>query len=167
MSEAIGAVADALRTSMRQGRMPFLEVSSNSMAPLLHQGDQVGLAPVAAQQLRSGDIVTFVENGHFTTHRFWQREGELLRSRGDRSSEFDRPWRDDALVGRVVVCRRAGRSLPLDKGPGRRLNRLLFTLGQWERRLLAWPLPARFIRVAMRGAAILATAVSTRARVAL
>lgn len=147
--------------------MPFLEVSSNSMAPLLRRGDRIGLAPVQPHQLRSGDIVTFIENGHLTTHRFWSREGDYLQSRGDRSPHFDPLWRRDALVGRVVVRQAAARSFWLDQGVGLYLNRLLFTAGRWESRLLRWHLPARPVRVAIRGLATLLTAAGSRVQEAL
>lgn len=160
VSEALGAVADALQASMRQGHMPFLEVSSNSMAPLLKEGDRVGLAPVPPHQLRRGDIVTFLENGHFTTHRFWSYDGDYLHSRGDRSPIFDRPWRQDTLLGRVVVCEREGRPLWLDRGAGRNLNRLLFVLGRWEHRLVAWRLPIRPVRAGIRALSNLAASLN-------
>lgn len=156
VSEAIGAVADALRASMRQGRMPFLEVSSNSMAPLIYKGDRIGLAPITPHHLRRGDIVTFAENSHFTTHRFWSYDGEFLHSRGDRSPAFDRPWPPSALVGRVVVCERAGNPLWLDCGAGRSLNQLLCTFSRWETRLLDWELPIRPVRAGIRALAVLA-----------
>ncbi|MDT8305327.1 MAG: S24 family peptidase [Anaerolineae bacterium] len=162
--EAVHAVVDALKTSMRQGRMPFLEVSSNSMAPLLRRGQRIGLAPAQAHQLRSGDVVTFLEDGHLTTHRFWGRDDPYLKSRGDRSGQFDRPWRREALIGRVVMYQAAGRSMWLDHGTGRYLNRLLFCAGKCEERLLAWCLPARPVRVAIRLLATMMTAAAYRSR---
>lgn len=158
----MSAVADALQVSMRQGRMPFLEVSSNSMAPLLQRGDRIGLSPVQPHQLRSGDIVTFIEQDHLTSHRFWSHEGDYLKSRGDRNPQFDPLWRRDALVGRVVVRQAAARSLWLDQGAGLYLNRLLFAAGRWEGRLLGWRLPARPVRIVIRGLATLLTVAGSR-----
>jgi hypothetical protein len=162
VSKAIGAVSEALRASLKQGRMPFLEVSSNSMAPLLRRGDSVGLAP--ARQLRQGDLVTFLDNGHLTTHRFWGETAQLMVSRGDRSSAFDRPWAPDALLGRVVVRRRENRSLALDHGPGERLSQRLYTLARWETRLLQRRLPAPLVRRAIYALALLLAAAAGRPR---
>lgn len=143
--------------------MPFLEVSSNSMAPLLRRGDAVGLALAGRQQLHQGDLVTFCEDGQLTTHRFWGEAAQQMISRGDRSSAFDRPWAPDALLGRVVVRRRADRSLALDRGRGARLSWRLYTLARWERRLLQRRLPAPLVRRAIYGLALLVEMVETAA----
>lgn len=140
------AVAGALRAGMGQGRMPFLEVTSNSMAPLLQRGDQVGLAAARPEQLQQGDVVTFVDGAHLTTHRYWGRAGDRLQSRGDRTGAFDQPWQPDALVGRVVVRRRRGASFWLDLGLGRRLNRFLYRLSLMGQQLHTRGLPGRLVR---------------------
>src|SRR5690606_29804239 len=154
-----GAVADALRASLGQGRMPFLEITSDSMTPLLRRGDQVGLAATAPEQLQRGDIVTFLENEHLTTHRYWGQMAGRLLSRADRSGAFDRPWLPQALVGRVVVRRRAGAGLWLDAGAGRQLNRLLFRWCVAGQRLSTLGLPRRLVRAAWLAFAVPAAAV--------
>jgi hypothetical protein len=164
VSEAIGVVAEALRASMRQGRMPFLEVSSNSMAPLLRQGDSVGLAPALSQQLQRGDLITFVENGHFTTHRYWGQTAEQMLTRGDRSATFDQPWTAASLVGRAVVRRRGSRALLLYRGTGARLLRFHYFLARSERRILQAPLPARLVRRLFHALALLVAFAGDRPR---
>ncbi len=128
--------------------MPFLEITSDSMTPLLRRGDRVGLAAATPEQLRRGDIVTFVENDHLTTHRYWGQMAGRLLSRADRSGAFDRPWLPQALVGRVVVRRRARAGLRLDVGAGRRLNHLLFRWSVAGQRLSTLGLPRRLVRAA-------------------
>lgn len=152
------AVAEALRVSLGQGRMPFLEITSDSMTPLLRRGDQVGLAPVRPELLQRGDIVTFVENEHLTTHRYWGQMAGRLLSRADRSGAFDRPWQPQALVGRVVVRRRTGAGLWLDTGRGQQLNRLLFQGCVAGQRLSMLGLPRRFVRAAWLAFAVPAAA---------
>lgn len=144
--QTTGAVAEALRASMGQGRSPFLEITSDSMTPLLRRGDQVGLAAAQPEQLQRGDIVTFVEDGHLTTHRYWGELAGRLLSRSDRSGAFDRPWPPQALVGRVVVRRRAGASFSLDTGAGRQLNRFLYRWSVAGQRLSMLGLPRRLVR---------------------
>lgn len=144
--------------------MPFLEVSSNSMAPLLRRGDSVGLAMALPQQLQHGDLITFVENGHFTTHRYWGNTAEQMLTRGDRSATFDQPWTAASLVGRVVVRRRGSRSLLLDSGPGGRLSRFHYFLARCERRLLQVPLPARLVRRLFHALALLVALAGDRSR---
>jgi hypothetical protein len=157
-------VADMIRQSMQQGETPFLTISSNSMAPLLKIGDQIGLEPVEPGQLQAGDIITRQQNDHFLTHRFWGFDEQgRLQTRGDRPFTFDMAADPIQLLGRVIVRRRAGQELALTVGAGHRLNRHLAWLGQMEWRLLARfgrpnrprPLPVRFIRRLIYGWAIL------------
>ena len=133
----LSLVADLLRQSLAAGQMPFLTISSGSMAPLLQSGDQVGLEPIEANQLMMGDIVTLVQDGHFLTHRFWGMDDERrLQTRGDRPLTPDAPSQVGQLLGRVAVRRRHNRELGLQVGAGRRLNQHLAWLVQVESYLL-------------------------------
>ena len=135
-------IADMLRQSLVNGQTPFLTISSNSMAPLLKIGDQVGLEPANVSQLKIGDIITLVQDSHLLTHRFWglDRDG-LLQTRGDRPLSFDSAMPSTQLLGRVIVRRRASQVLALNSGPGQWLNRHLTQLYKTEARLLNLPLP--------------------------
>jgi hypothetical protein len=136
-------IADMLRQSMANGQMPFLTISSNSMAPLLKTGDQVGLEAVEPGQLRAGDIITLVQGGHLLTHRFWGLDAEgRLHTRGDRPLALDAPGNPDQLLGRIVVRRRQNRELLLHTGAGRQLNRHLVWLVRVESRLLTGHVPS-------------------------
>ena len=128
--------AAMLQQSMAQGQTPFLTVTSDSMAPLLKTGDQIGLEPTAVSQLRPGDIITLAPKGDILTHRFWSLEMGQIRTRGDRLLLFDPLWPPDCLLGRVIVRRRNGRSLSFTSGRGQRLNRHLARLTQIENRLI-------------------------------
>jgi hypothetical protein len=136
-------IADMLRQSMANGQMPFLTISSNSMAPLLKTGDQVGLEAVEPGQLRAGDIITLVQEGHLLTHRFWGLDGQgRLHTRGDRPLAPDAPGKADQLLGRIVVRRRQNRELSLQTGIGRRLNHHLAWLVRVESSLLTGHAPS-------------------------
>ncbi len=125
-----------LRQSMAQGEMPFLTISSGSMAPLLKIGDQIGLEPIAPSRLSLGDIVTVAPEGDLLTHRFWGMKDGQLRTRGDRPLLFDPLWPPDCLLGRVVVRKRNGRTLSFTSGRGKRLNRHLAWLIMTESHFL-------------------------------
>lgn len=118
-------IANMLRQGLAQGQTPFLTISSDSMAPLLKSGDQVGLETAEISHLHPGDIITLVTEADLLTHRFWGLTEGQLRTRGDRSLLYDPLWSPDCLLGRVIVRRRNGRSLPLDSGRGKRLHRHL------------------------------------------
>ena len=128
-------IADMLRQSLEQGDTPFLTISSDSMAPLLKTGDQVGLEPVEPFQLNPGDIITLAPEGDLLTHRFWGMGNGCLRTRGDRPLVFDPLWTSDCLLGRVIVRKRNGRSLSFTSGWGQRLNRHLAWLIKLENKL--------------------------------
>ena len=133
-------VTTLLREGLVAGYMPFLSVSSGSMAPLLRVGDEIGVQPVALHQLRVGDVVVVSDGSQLLTHRFCGREASRVSAafvtRGDRTLAHDRPWREEELLGRVVVRRRKEHLLWLDYGPGRWLNGRLAGLAQREERWL-------------------------------
>ncbi len=129
-------IAEMLREGLARGDMPFLTISSGSMAPLLKAGDQVGLEAVDPLQLDAGDIVTLAPEGDLLTHRFWGWEGSRLRTRGDRLLMIDPLWPPDCLLGRVIVRQRNGRTLSFTSGKGQRLNRHLARLNLSESHFL-------------------------------
>lgn len=133
-------ISEMLREGMRLGHMPFLTVTSGSMEPLLRVGDEVGLQPIRAHQLQSGDIVVIAGHDLVLTHRFMGlREAnghKVIVTRGDRVVSRDKPWAEDQLLARVVARRRDGYTLWLDFGAGRRLNTALARLSWLEERIL-------------------------------
>ncbi len=119
---APSVVAELLRDGMKRGQRPYLTITSGSMRPLLHIGDEVQLEPVYPAELQVGDIVTVVAPVTLLTHRFYgwiEREGEnWLLTRGDRFLTFDSLWHPEHLVGRVFARRRQHQRLLL-RGEGR------------------------------------------------
>ncbi len=130
-------VAELLQESAANGRTPFLTLVSNSMAPLLRAGDQVGLELIAPAGLQPGDLVVLRTEADMVTHRFWGRTPAGLITRGDRPLTFDAPWAEEDMVGRVICRRRGNRELSLQQGSGRALNRHLFWLARQETKLFA------------------------------
>lgn len=130
------ALAGLLKEAMAAGQLPFFEVTSGSMAPLLRVGDEVGVQSVSLNQLRKGDVVVVCDRDHMWTHRYCGSkqtdEGAFFVTRGDRSLVHDRLWAADQLLGRVVVRRRDGQQLWLDYGQGHRLNRSLARLSHYD-----------------------------------
>lgn len=133
-------LADLLQHGMEAGKLPYVTITSNSMAPLLQVDDQVGVQPVSAEQLRPGDLVMVEGTAELMTHRYWrtwEHSGQrYLITRGDRLIHFDSPWPTNRLVGRIVSRRRRQHRLDLDAGPGRWLNHRLAGLTTLEMKLL-------------------------------
>lgn len=146
------ALADMLRSSIQQGQLPTLAVTSNSMMPLLMRGDEVTLTALPSEAPLPGDVITFLSGQSLVTHRFWRtdlRDGRTYwLTRGDRPLQFDPPFLPEQAIGRVDARHRNGRTLFLSSGAGAKLNRHLAALAQWEQRchpnrllhrlLLAW-----------------------------
>ena len=143
-------IHDLLQESMQQGKQPFVNVISDSMAPLIRQGDQVRIAPVKIEELEPGDIVVVSSESYLITHRYWGLFNQLgeakLITKGDRPGNFDRPAPASQLVGRVVARRRNDRLLRLMNGPGQWLNRQLTRLAALDIRLFTEPIgdPAQY-----------------------
>jgi hypothetical protein len=120
-------VAELLRDGMKHGQRPYLTITSGSMRPLIHIGDEVQLEPVGPADLQVGDIITIVAPATLLTHRFYgwiEKDGQSwLLTRGDRYLNADSPWSAGLLVGRVIARRRQNQRLVLREGRGRWLGR--------------------------------------------
>lgn len=164
----LSIVASLLQDSLVAGHIPYLTVTSGSMAPLLRIGDQVGMQQVALEHLRLGDIVVVCHLDVLLTHRFYgmrhNAAGELdgyYVTRGDRLRGYDPVWNKHQLVGRVVVRRRGGQLMWLDYGRGLWLNRRLAQLAQVEQKTtkklyaheMKQQLPERLVRIGFRALA--------------
>jgi len=163
-------LTELIKKSLNNGTTAVLTVTSNSMSPLLRQGDQVFLKPTSLEKLHIGDVVTITAVSDLITHRFWgtaEDNGQLtLRTRGDRPLRHDPAHAAADLLGRITARRRRGRELSLVIGLGGWLNRYLALLSGWEWRWLHGrlrpnqpPLSLRLIRRAIYTWACLLTAV--------
>jgi signal peptidase I len=125
-----------IQDSLAQGQHPRLTVSSNSMAPLIRQADQIILEAVQPEQLTPGDIITLADGPQFLTHRIWaiDRSGPdpSILTRGDRPLAFDRRHELQAVVGRVMGRTRGRRTLSFQAGAGRWLQAYLWRVVRWE-----------------------------------
>lgn len=139
----ITTVSELLRGGMKNGQRPYLTITSGSMRPLIHIGDEVQLEPVRLSDLQVGDIITIAAPATLLTHRFYgwveKDDQRWLLTRGDRFLTSDSPWSDELLVGRVIARRRHNQRLLLQEGLGGWIGRhvahiaaaegLLFTPG--------------------------------------
>jgi hypothetical protein len=107
------AVLPALRDLARE-RPIELTVRGDCMAPRLHDGDLVAVAP--ARRYWPGDLVAFhTPQGRIALHRmlgFRLLAGRLAYvTRGDRSASPDTPLAADRLLGRAAVPASLGERL--------------------------------------------------------
>ena len=125
-------VSDLIREEMAQGTTFHFRVISGSMAPLIAAGDEIVVEQAGADRLRRGDIVLYTASGTFHTHRLLARRRHgsaiLLVTKGDAALNPDQPWREEQLLGKVVAIIRENRTIDLESGKWRAINRLLGVL---------------------------------------
>lgn len=160
------AEADLLRETLRRLPAASITVAGSSMAPLLRPGDLIGVQRVAPEEIRPGQIITFIspdEPDFLVTHRAVGLDRRaappLLLARGDRSLVFDPPISAERILGYVTWRQRDGRVLRLDQGAGAWLSAYLGRAAERERRLVTGvPLPAGLPPAAARAASDAAVA---------
>ena len=145
-------VNDLIREEMAQGTAFCFRVISGSMAPLIAAGDEVVVERASADRLRRGDIVLYTVDGAFHTHRLLARRrrgnATLLVTKGDATLNPDQPWREEQLWGKVVAIRRKDRTVDLEGGKWRAMNRLLGILAALQVTALR---VARWVKVVIIG----------------
>ena len=107
-----------------------LQVSGESMAPLLRPEEHVIAAPVPAGDLRRGDLVVVRRQGVLVTHRLAAHSvGDGWYTKGDNSLGVDPLVPADAILGRVVALEVLGGLLDTSGWRWTILNRILGWIG--------------------------------------
>jgi hypothetical protein len=132
--------AKLLLEALERGQLPFVHLSSDSMAPLFRRSDQIQLGQVDPGGPSVGDIVVTGAIDDLLAHRFWGAQvldgNPYLLTRGDRLAHYDPYTPETQLRAIVIARRRSGRTLSLQTGPGAWLNRTLTKLARADARLM-------------------------------
>lgn len=143
---------DLIREEMAKGIAFCFRIISGSMAPLIAAGDEVVVERASAARLRRGDIVLYAANGIFHTHRLLARRrrgnATLLVTKGDATLNPDQPWREKQLWGKAVAVRKGDRTIDLQDGKWRAVNRLLGILAALQVAVLR---VARWVKMVIIG----------------
>lgn len=137
----IPELVEILRESLANGRQPLLTITSNSMSPLLRQGDQIMLAHTPVSRLAPGDIISTDADQFILTHRYWYRDNSKIFTRGDRPLHFDQPQASESYIGRAICRKRGHTYLSIENGLGYWLNKHLFWLVRAENKIYSIPPP--------------------------
>ena len=87
----------ALRIS---DRIKIYKVETGSMEKEIHRGDYILL--FRKNQYKVGDVVTYVVDDYFVTHRIIKIEDDKVITKGDANNAEDNPVNADQIVGKVV-----------------------------------------------------------------
>jgi signal peptidase I len=105
----------------RQDKGCEIFCKGTSMLPLFRAGDILRVRPCDVRGIRKGDVIVFTPPGESTqiVHRVIERMPDRVRTRGDGNPLPD-SWvlSSGHILGRVVSCKRAGRSVPVIGGLG-------------------------------------------------
>lgn len=108
---------ELLAQRLVSGNCVRLTLTATSMAPFLQPGDRLLLATVAVESLAVGDLVAIAARPCPIVHRIvaapGRRGGQLLVTKGDAGTTFDRQFPPEAVLGRVVSVQRNDNVLPL------------------------------------------------------
>jgi uncharacterized repeat protein (TIGR01451 family) len=75
------------------------------MQPVIQDGEMLHVQPVAAEQLRKGDIVLFANGGRHTAHRliFADPAHDVFVTKGDAGPEMDAILHSREILGKVIA----------------------------------------------------------------
>ena len=79
----------------------YFNVVSGSMEPTIDIGDDIVIK--LTKDVSENDVITFVEDGAFVTHRIVRIDGENIITKGDNNDSEDDPKTIDAVVGKLVL----------------------------------------------------------------
>ena len=121
-------LANLIRDAVTKGKVISFNAPGNSMAPFIHSGDKIFVAPVAEATIRTGDVLVFVQpdTSRLLAHRVIRIANRHYFPKGDNVSGKGDGWisfRD--VLGQVIRVQRNGNERRLGLGPEKLLVSLL------------------------------------------
>ncbi len=116
-----------------------LKVTGTSMLPAVFPGDVLTVSRCSGAELCAGQIVLCFRDGALVAHRLVRKSGSQFITRGDSLYNFDRPFQEDEILGRVVTIVRDGRLVALSSAWWHGAARFILRRSEWCVRLvLRW-----------------------------
>lgn len=107
-----GRALELVERTLQAGRTVRLTVEGASMRPMLEQGDEVLVEPVAPEALCPGDLVAYGMDGRVVTHLLCfglgRGPGRRFFLKGLANARGDWPIRQGRVLGRVTAAFRRG-----------------------------------------------------------
>jgi hypothetical protein len=146
------SVAELASQVLRQGRCLRIKARGGSMTPFLRDGDIAHVTPVAAPDVRVGDVICYeTAPGNLFLHRVVTRQGVRVGAKGDALTGAEMISLDQ-ILGTVRAIERQDRVRRLDTRTGRLWNRVVVFLSPAFARLLPLAIGGRRLaRTVLRG----------------
>lgn len=110
------------------GRPIDVRIEGASMLPLIRPGDTVSLCLINGDELKTGDLIAFRQDGDLIVHRFIKQRkidrSRWLCQKGDNLSGWSWIPEDDVL-GRVESIRGRGKVIYMNTRPWTWINRVM------------------------------------------
>ena len=121
-------LANLIRDAVSKEKIISFNAPGNSMAPFIHSGDKIFVAPVAEASIRTGDVLVFVQPdiGRLLAHRVIRIKNRHYFPKGDNVSRKGDGWISFSdVLGRVIRVQRIGNERHLGLGQEKLLISLL------------------------------------------
>ena len=82
-------------------KVEIYNVKTGSMEDKIHVGDYILI--VRKKEYQVGDVVTFIRNEGFITHRIVKMEGNRVTTKGDANNTIDEDIPKDNILGKVII----------------------------------------------------------------
>ncbi len=83
-------------------RIKIYKVETGSMEKEIHRGDYILL--LRKNQYQIDDVVTYIVDDYFVTHRIVKIEDDKITTKGDANNIEDTPIRVNQIEGKVIYC---------------------------------------------------------------
>ena len=82
------------------GKYYIFQIATGSMEHELVPGDYIVVEKT--KKCKEGDIITYLENGYYITHRINKIDGDLITTKGDANTALDNPISKDKIIGKYL-----------------------------------------------------------------
>lgn len=82
------------------GKYYIFQIATGSMEHELVPGDYIVVEKT--KEYKEGDIITYLENGYYITHRINKIDGDLITTKGDANNTLDNPISKDKVIGKYL-----------------------------------------------------------------
>jgi signal peptidase I len=83
------------------GIIRIYNVETGSMEDKIHAGDYILLCKRSNYQI--GDVVTYIEDNYYVTHRIVKMDGDIITTKGDANNVEDQEINKDQIAGKMII----------------------------------------------------------------